>query len=83
MVRLTVRTHLRSSRKRLRWDGLVLEAWVIAPPIEGKANLAVISALAEWLHVPASAIRLVAGHRSREKLFAIDGITGLPPADPA
>lgn len=82
MVRLTVRTHPRSSRSRLRWDGHSLEAWVTAPPLDGAANLAVLSAIAAWLGVPPSAVRLVAGQRSRTKVVEIDGLTTVPPAGP-
>ena len=79
VVRLTVRTHPRSSRSRLRWDGHTLEAWVTAPPIDGAANLAVINTIAGWLGVPPSSIRLVAGHRSRTKVVEVEGLTTFPP----
>ncbi len=78
MVRLTVRTHPRSSRSRLRWDGHTLDAWVSAPPVDGAANLAVISTIAAWLGVPPSAIRLFAGHRSRTKVIEVEGLTTFP-----
>jgi uncharacterized protein YggU (UPF0235/DUF167 family) len=80
LVRLTVRAHPRSSRARLRWDGHTLEAWVTTPPTEGAANLAVIGAIAEWLNVSRSAVRLVAGHRSRAKVVEVEGLRTLPPA---
>lgn len=79
MVRLTVRAHPRSSRRQLRWDGETLELWVTSAPTDGAANLAVITALADWLDVPRSAIRLVSGLRSRTKVVAIDGLDSLPP----
>ncbi len=80
MVRLLVRAHPRASRGRLRWDGHTLDAWVSAPPREGAANLAVIRAIAEWLNVPRSAVRLVAGQGSLTKLVEVDGLTTLPSA---
>jgi uncharacterized protein YggU (UPF0235/DUF167 family) len=40
----------------------------------------VISAIAEWLKVSRSAVRLVAGHRGRAKIVEVDGVTTLPPA---
>jgi uncharacterized protein YggU (UPF0235/DUF167 family) len=46
---------------------------VTTPPIEGKANQAVITALAQFLRVPKSTIRLIAGARSRRKIFIIPG----------
>ncbi|MEO0005149.1 MAG: DUF167 domain-containing protein [candidate division WOR-3 bacterium] len=44
---------------------------VAAPPVEGKANQAVVAALAEFFKVPKTFIRLVAGERSRRKIFQI------------
>ena len=80
MVRLTVRIHPRSSRSRLRWDGHTLDAWVTAPPVDSAANLAVIRAIAAWLDVPPSTVRLVAGLRSRTKVVEVEGLTTVPPA---
>jgi len=79
VLRLMVRTHPRSSRGRLRWDGHTLEAWVTAPPLDGAANLAVIGAIAAWLDVPPSAVRLVAGQRSRTKVVEVSGLRTVPP----
>ncbi|MGQ9707274.1 MAG: DUF167 domain-containing protein [bacterium] len=44
---------------------------VSARPIEGKANEAVIAALACFLNIPKGAIRLIAGAHSRRKVFMI------------
>ena len=75
-----VRAHPRSSRARLRWDGRTLEVWVTAAPAEGAANLALIAAIAEWLEIPRSAVRILGGQRSRIKLVEVDGVVALPPA---
>lgn len=80
MLRLTVRTHPRSSRGRLRWDGHTLDVWVTAPPLDGAANLALIRAIAVWLDVPPSTVRLVAGQRSRIKVVEVEGLPTVPPA---
>jgi uncharacterized protein YggU (UPF0235/DUF167 family) len=45
------------------------------PPVEGAANDALISYLAELLHLPRHAVRIVSGERSRRKRLAIDGVT--------
>jgi len=42
-----------------------------APPVEGKANQALIEFLAEVLEVPRSKIEIVAGIKGREKLVSI------------
>lgn len=41
------------------------------PPVDGKANLAVIKALAEYFNVKRSSISLVAGQTSRHKVFEV------------
>jgi uncharacterized protein len=49
---------------------------VHAPPTEGLANLACIRFLAESLRVPKAAIEILAGERSRRKLFRVTGMPG-------
>jgi uncharacterized protein (TIGR00251 family) len=45
-----------------------------APPVEGKANLALIQFLAEVLEVPANRIEIVAGASGRNKLVVVEGM---------
>ena len=47
---------------------------VTAPAIEGRANESLRRLLAKRLRVPASAVTIVRGHRSRDKLIEIDGL---------
>ena len=73
----TIRIHLtpRSARDEvLGWEGDVLRARVTAPPVEGRANEALLRLLAEALGVSKSSLRIVRGQRSREKLVAVDGL---------
>jgi uncharacterized protein (TIGR00251 family) len=46
-----------------------------APAVEGKANAALISFLAERLKVPARTIVLMRGQKSRDKVIRIDGLS--------
>ncbi len=46
-----------------------------ASAVEGKANAALISFLAERLNVPARTIVLLRGHKARDKLVRIDGLS--------
>ena len=41
------------------------------PPVRGKANLAVIKNLAEYLKVPKTKIRIISGQTSRNKIIEI------------
>ena len=55
--------------------GGAVKITVRAPAVEGKANAALIRFLAEQLKVSRHAIVLERGHRSRDKLIRIDGLT--------
>jgi len=48
---------------------------VQAPPLEGRANGALIAFLAATFGVPKSAIELVSGELSRSKVFLLRGVT--------
>lgn len=41
-------------------------------PIKGKANLAIIRALAKYFGVESSKVNIVSGHASRQKIIRID-----------
>ena len=49
---------------------------VRAPAREGKANQAVLSALARYFSVPKSALRIVRGETARHKVIQIDALPG-------
>ncbi|MGE0229606.1 MAG: DUF167 domain-containing protein [Dehalococcoidia bacterium] len=70
-VRLTPRA-ARSEVGEFRDDTLYVR--VTAPPVDGKANEALVRLLADRLRLPRGAVRIVAGHAAREKLLALDGI---------
>ena len=41
------------------------------PPIQGKANAAIIKALAAHFNIPPSAVQLISGFSSKQKIFDI------------
>ncbi|HYY69072.1 MAG TPA: DUF167 domain-containing protein [Terriglobales bacterium] len=55
--------------------GDALKLALAAPPIEGRANMACIEFLAEFLKVPRSSITIAAGETSRNKVIRIAGIS--------
>lgn len=57
---------------RARGDVLVVR--VTAPPVEGRANDALLRLLARALDLPPSALRLVAGEASRSKVVEVVGL---------
>ena len=52
-----------------------LKIAVHAPPLEGRANEALIAFLAETFSVPKSAVELSSGELSRSKVFLLRGVT--------
>ena len=76
--KLEVRLTPRAGRDEIggRREG-VLQVWVKAPPVDGKANEALRKLVAKRAGVPKSRVTIVRGERSRRKLVAIEG------ADPA
>ncbi|MDD5199629.1 MAG: DUF167 domain-containing protein [Terrimicrobiaceae bacterium] len=45
-----------------------------ARAVEGQANAALLEQLAEWLEVSKSAVRLMRGQTSRQKVVAVSGL---------
>lgn len=73
-VRFRVRAQPRASRDEVagEHDGAV-RIRVAAPPVEGKANQAMIEFLAGVFGVPRSAVRILSGATGRSKLVEVDG----------
>ena len=75
---LAVRVQPRASRDEVvGWQGPALRVRVTAPPTDGRANRAVAALLAAACRVPLSAVELVRGHASRDKVFRV-GALSLP-----
>src|SRR5262249_49723697 len=51
----------------------VLTAYVTAPPEDGKANAALVQAIASWLDVPKSSVMVTSGQKSRLKSVLVAG----------
>jgi hypothetical protein len=74
-VRFSVRVQPRASRGGV--DGVhgdALKVRLMAPPVEGAANEALVALLADELGVGRRAIRIVAGASSRSKIVEVDGV---------
>jgi uncharacterized protein (TIGR00251 family) len=52
-----------------------LRVAVAAPPVDGKANAAVIELLAKTLGVPRGAVEIVRGETGRKKTVRLRGVT--------
>ena len=55
--------------------GDALRIRVAAPPVDGKANKALVAFLAKTFGVPKKSISLLRGEKSRDKTFAIAGLS--------
>src|SRR5579863_10331770 len=55
-------------------DAAQLKIAVQAPPVEGRANEALIAFLAETLNLPKKSVELVSGELSRSKVFLLRGV---------
>jgi uncharacterized protein (TIGR00251 family) len=75
-VTLRVRVQPRASRNALagtREGALVVR--LTSPPVEGEANASLISFIAGALRVARSDVRLLRGHKAREKLLQVRGVS--------
>ena len=55
--------------------GDALKLAVTAPPVEGKANQAVIEFFAEFFAIPRSSVSIASGETSRNKVVRVNGIS--------
>ena len=73
----SIRVQPRAARTAISGTvGDALKVSVSAPPLDGRANAAVVEFFSEVLSVPRSAVQVVAGERSRNKIVRIAGCSG-------
>lgn len=74
-MRLQVKVAPKAARNALNgWMGDTLKISVTTAPEKGKANQAVIELLADALKLPKSALTVVRGETSQQKLIEIRGL---------
>ncbi|MEN9480418.1 MAG: hypothetical protein RLZZ298_1813 [Pseudomonadota bacterium] len=84
--RITLTLHIQPGAKKTEFAGLhgdALKIRLAAPPVDGKANEALIKFVAETLKLPKSAVTLKSGQTSRRKVLEVIGaearaIAGFP-----
>lgn len=75
-MRISVHVTPKSVRDEVAgWRGGELSLRVASAPEAGKANAAACTLVAESLHVPKSAVRVVRGQTARHKQLEIDGVS--------
>ena len=55
--------------------GDALKLALTAPPVEGKANQAVIEFFADFFEIPRSSVSIASGETSRNKVIRVSGIS--------
>jgi len=72
MMRIAIIAHPNAKKPRIEKDLLgTLHVYVNEPPLEGKANRAVVEALADYFKVKRNQVILVSGEKSKNKSFEI------------
>jgi uncharacterized protein YggU (UPF0235/DUF167 family) len=74
-ARLTLK--IRAGARHTEFAGAYGDGWklhVSAPPVNGKANQAIIRFLAKLAGVPAGSVRIVSGATASTKIVELDGI---------
>ncbi len=70
---LTVHVQPRAAKARIAGlHGDALKIAVTSPPVDNKANKAVVAFLAKVLHLPKAQLAITGGHHSRTKLIRIE-----------
>ena len=70
-MKISLRVRPNSSREEVTPEGDLLIVKVKEPPLEGRANRAVIRLLAERFGVPTSRVSILSGLRRKEKVVEI------------
>lgn len=75
-ILISVKVQPNASRNEVTgFSGDQLTVRVTAPPVEGKANRALVELLSDVLGVSRGRIEVVRGHTSRKKVVAVSGLS--------
>jgi len=73
---ITLTLHIQPGAKKTEFAGLhgdALKIRLAAPPVDGKANEALIRFIADTLKLPKNAVNLKSGQASRRKVLEVSG----------
>ncbi|HEY7403221.1 MAG TPA: DUF167 domain-containing protein [Candidatus Angelobacter sp.] len=75
-ITFAVKVHPRARKNALTgMVGDALKLALTAPPVEGRANQAIIEFFAELFEIPRSSVTIASGETSRNKVVRIAGLT--------
>lgn len=67
MSQITVKVHTKSSKPRVEFLDNTYHAYISVIPQKGEANEAVLKALADFLRIPKTQLKIVSGFKNRTK----------------
>jgi uncharacterized protein (TIGR00251 family) len=75
-VSFAVKVHPRARKNAITGEvGEALKLALTAPPVDGRANQAVVEFFADLFEIPRSSVTIASGATSRNKVVRIAGIT--------
>jgi uncharacterized protein len=75
-VSFAVKVHPRARKNTIAGTvGDALKVALTAPPVEGKANQAIIDFFADFFKIPRSSVTIASGETSRNKVIRINGLS--------
>ncbi|HEY3992973.1 MAG TPA: DUF167 domain-containing protein [Ktedonobacteraceae bacterium] len=80
-MRISVRVIPRSSKNEISQEGEMFKVRLTAPPVDGAANEALLTLLAERLGISKRSLHIIHGTTSRQKIIQLDALIGLSSAD--
>lgn len=79
-MKISVKVKANTSRERIeKADDTNFLVWIREKPVDGRANGAVIKALAEYFGIAKSSVILLKGKASKQKIFEIKISPHFPP----
>ncbi len=77
-----IKVHPRARKDAITGEiGDALKVALTAPPVEGRANEALVEFFAKLLRVPRSSVTIAAGETSRQKMIRIAGMSAAAVAE--
>jgi len=70
-MKINVRVTPKAKQNKVVVEADRLKVYLTAPPVEGKANQALIDLLAEYYGVRRSQIRIITGQKGRDKVVEV------------
>jgi len=74
-MKIFIKAHPNANKERIeKIDSLDKDhysVWIKEPPVKGKANQAIVNALAEYFKIAPSRVKIISGYTSRQKTIEI------------